>query len=540
MTNKIVLITILINLSFFMFGQEKQSVKQSQWDTEIATARQLWDNGQKDSSFSRLLELVAREKELPKEIKWRVNDILANKLSMVGELHSSLEYEKKAFKTNPKRATNPNAGRAKLALAFKHVHQYDSAIHYTNLAMLHRSKGTTREDSLYFLFRNNDIGYYYYLKGDLDRAMDYYKVVVTDLNLKKFPGTYGLAIGNMAQIHFEKGDFHTALKFAKKELDLTKTYARKSYLITLILAARCNYQLNQLQEAEAYLETFFLTIKSNTETEQIKNAYELKAKIETKRNNFQEAYKAIYQSLMLSDSIEKQQLSDEQAALSFSNYRLESIQQKLELSKKEAALAKANEANRTAQVRFYLSLSIFGLLALSSLFFFYRLSRKRKEKLKELEHELLQSELENKRKDLTQFGLQLSNKQEFIHKMNGHLEEILKKPANEAHKNIQSLIHEFNHRSILDENLAVLRTDIEKVNNSFFEKLGNEFPELTRTEKEICGLLILNFSTKEIAQIRNVTSNAVKKKRQIIRKKLPISSDEDLTEFLLTRSKSIG
>ena len=151
---------------------------------------------------------------------------------------------------------------------------------------------------------------------------------------------------------------------------------------------------------------------------------------------------------------------------------------------------------------------------------------------------MLQSELENKRKDLTQFGLQLSIKQEFINEMNEHLNEIFKQPAAAAHKNIQSLIHEVNHRAVSDENLAALRTDIEKVNNSFFEKLGNEFPELTRTEKEICGLLILNFSTKEIANLRNVTTNAVKKKRQIIRKKLPISSKENLTDFLLKYSKS--
>ena len=265
----------------------------------------------------------------------------------------------------------------------------------------------------------------------------------------------------------------------------------------------------------------------------VKKAYELKAKIQHKLNKPQEAYKTLVLSHEFLENLEKKKEENEQAISSFSNYRLESIRQKLELSKKEAALAKANELKKAAQVRFYLSLLIFGFILLSLGFYFYRLNQKRKANFKRLENELLKSELKNKRKDLTQLGIDLSNKRSFFNETNESLKEILKKPASESQKNIQSLIHEFNHRASLDENLAALRTDIEKINNSFFEKLSNEFPALTRTEKEICGLLILNFSSKEIANIRNVTPNAVKKKRQIIRKKLPITSEEDLTEFLV-------
>jgi len=174
-----------------------------------------------------------------------------------------------------------------------------------------------------------------------------------------------------------------------------------------------------------------------------------------------------------------------------------------------------------------------SLIIMISGFYLYRFFMKRREEIKDMQHKLLQAELKNKRKDLTQLGLHLSSKSEFINEMNDYLTDILKKPTLETQENIQSLIHSINLRSTLDENLTSLRTDLEKVNNSFFEKLGNKFPDLTRTEKEICGLLILNFSSKEIANIRNVTPNAVKKKRQIIRKKLPISSKEDLTDFLL-------
>ena len=67
----------------------------------------------------------------------------------------------------------------------------------------------------------------------------------------------------------------------------------------------------------------------------------------------------------------------------------------------------------------------------------------------------------------------------------------------------------------------------------FFETLGNTYPLLTKHEKEICGLLVLNFSSKDIAQLRHVNPNAIKKARQSIRKKLPIEPHQDLLEFLL-------
>jgi len=268
----------------------------------------------------------------------------------------------------------------------------------------------------------------------------------------------------------------------------------------------------------------------------IKSAYELKAKIEFKQNRPKKAYQTLVLLTHFEDSLKAAQKKDEQSFSSFTNYRLQSIQQKLELTKKETAIAEANAAKKTVQIRIYVVSLILALLLTIVGLYLYRLFLKRKEKFKQIEYELLQLELDNKRKDVIQLGIELSNKREFVNEMNEHLAEILKKPSKESNQNIRALLRDLNHRASMEGNLVALRTDIVKVNNSFFETLGAKYPELTRTEKEICGLLILNFSTKNIAYIRNVTINAVKKKRQIIRKKLPISSEENLVEFLIKHS----
>ena len=99
-------------------------------------------------------------------------------------------------------------------------------------------------------------------------------------------------------------------------------------------------------------------------------------------------------------------------------------------------------------------------------------------------------------------------------------------------ENITQLIREFNSYKSADKNTEVLQADIDKVNLSFFNKLGDKFPLLTENEKELCGLFLLKLSSKDIANIRHVTPNAIKKVRQRIRKKLPIQEDEKITSFL--------
>jgi len=305
MTHKIVtlLIMTLICSANFILAQEKNSIESTQWDAEIDIAEQLWKAGQKDSTFTILLTLEAKEKELPEEIKWKIYRNLAWKLREVGELHSALEYKKKAIEIHPKRDIILYIESERLAKYYNNVNERDSAIQYTKLALSRYSLGTTRKDTARSILMNNNIGYYYYLEGILDSAMVYYGKVATDFNEQRFPANYGIAIGNIAQIYFDRGDYQMALKFGKKELALSEIYAPESYLITLLLVARCSYQLNQLPEAENYIQTFFLEKKKNRNTDKtmeknvddglVKKAYELKAKIQHKLNKPQEAYKTL-------------------------------------------------------------------------------------------------------------------------------------------------------------------------------------------------------------------------------------------------------
>lgn len=72
-----------------------------------------------------------------------------------------------------------------------------------------------------------------------------------------------------------------------------------------------------------------------------------------------------------------------------------------------------------------------------------------------------------------------------------------------------------------------------EVFTTFNQRLLNINPQLTHSDLEYCALIKLKFDTKEIAKYRNVTINSVVSKKYRIRKKLNISTSENIYTWML-------
>ncbi|WP_213279055.1 helix-turn-helix transcriptional regulator [Chryseobacterium indologenes] len=68
---------------------------------------------------------------------------------------------------------------------------------------------------------------------------------------------------------------------------------------------------------------------------------------------------------------------------------------------------------------------------------------------------------------------------------------------------------------------------------TFNQRLLNINPQLTHSDLEYCALIKLKFDTKEIARHKNLTINSVVSKKYRIRKKLNISTDENMYTWML-------
>jgi DNA-binding CsgD family transcriptional regulator len=72
----------------------------------------------------------------------------------------------------------------------------------------------------------------------------------------------------------------------------------------------------------------------------------------------------------------------------------------------------------------------------------------------------------------------------------------------------------------------------------FFKRLKDKYPNLTPNDLRLSSYLRMNFTTKEIAKLLNISARAVEISRYRLRRKLSLGHDENLTEYLIKESES--
>ena len=207
-------------------------------------------------------------------------------------------------------------------------------------------------------------------------------------------------------------------------------------------------------------------------------------------------------------------------------------QQNAELELKQLTQAQLQSELEKRNILLYSGLIIMLLLAGGSGYFFYINKKTLKAKLTLKENELLKIENERKARELTTTALKLtqsSERKQFV--------------ANELNEVAKSLDGEYKAQVIQIANKMARQDDLSRwkefellfndVHNNFYQKLKSEFPELTPHELKICGLLRLNLTSKDIADITARTPRTINNTRSSIRTKLGLDSNNNLIDFLM-------
>lgn len=197
----------------------------------------------------------------------------------------------------------------------------------------------------------------------------------------------------------------------------------------------------------------------------------------------------------------------------------------------------------------YLFLLLLGLIGGGLGIFMYkkRITDLKKEKeLQGIQQHLMESELKNKQleqqrleeqlayqyKDLTNLTLDITRKNEFSNQLLAQIEDLKKYVPTSGKKQLNNIkLFATNHLQINKE-LEVFQKNIDTVNQNFYRKLLERFPILTPKDTELCGLIKLNRTNKEIATIKNISVSSAKMGRYRLRKKLGLESSENIVHFL--------
>jgi tetratricopeptide (TPR) repeat protein/DNA-binding NarL/FixJ family response regulator len=153
-------------------------------------------------------------------------------------------------------------------------------------------------------------------------------------------------------------------------------------------------------------------------------------------------------------------------------------------------------------------------------------------KARDLEQKQLMEDLKVQSAHLTNLALIIAQKNEFINQLKEQIKSLSYAKDDEKEKCAAALLHRLNQQHRLNADLDRFRKEVESAHQTFFKRLEEVCPSLTAHEKDLAGLLRIGLSSKDIASLNNVSVKAVEMSRYRLRKKLNLSSDESLVNFL--------
>jgi len=156
----------------------------------------------------------------------------------------------------------------------------------------------------------------------------------------------------------------------------------------------------------------------------------------------------------------------------------------------------------------------------------------------ELETELIKNQNEQAQKEifaskqaLAKLTLRILQNNELNSRLFDELNEIRTNCNEKGNKAVSRIISNFKADA---QNINWQEFDLlfEQVHRNFYNNLNNHFSDLTQNERKLCVFYKLNMNSKEICSMTLQTENALKKARTRLRKKLNLSPEESLHQFL--------
>ncbi|MDO6801427.1 tetratricopeptide repeat protein [Wenyingzhuangia sp. 1_MG-2023] len=176
-----------------------------------------------------------------------------------------------------------------------------------------------------------------------------------------------------------------------------------------------------------------------------------------------------------------------------------------------------------------LFLLIFGFAFIRNLRSKHKNEKKIIKERQELELKRKNEILELKNKELTASALQLIEKEEFLNSLKNKLS---KQKDNIDVKVISRMVN--NIQGNPNSNWKEFEARFTNINQSFYTNLKAQFPKLSQTDQKICALIKLNFSSKEMSSLLGISAESVHTSRYRLRKKLGLTRDQNLTDFINT------
>ncbi len=505
----------------------------------------------KEAAFQ-LLRFEPYLDDFPKT-KCGIYRILSSELSGSGAFILSAEYQKLALNImesqEPDRVFDAILGG--IAWDYHHAGLADSALLYIRRSIVDLASTTASAlNSAGMLYQELalDSAWYFYELA-IDKLLSPKEMFLTNIQDNMAAYKYEQSLYQEAlQLHQANLDFLNQNDFYHKQSSIEKVLFRKTK--ALFGLVECQLALNQVKAAGQNLHIIQRNFEQLTHTQfkarLIKPYYQLQIAYNDRVQNHQRKAQFLASSL----KYEQAKILEEDEANKYAFQVL--FDRKRTTFEKELELQRSIAHEKEQKLQFqrwqlYGLFFVLGPMLIMGLLLYRRQLKAKKQELEiqrvnsqlreaeaekiELEKRQISESLRQTEKDLLDMSTYLSDNQTWTNAFIAQLEN-LAACKNTNPDDLKTLVKDIKTRLQVNERMNLVYENIDKVNHSFYHMLDQKFPALTEVEKEICGLIRLKLSNKDIAIYRNVSPQAVKMNRYRLRKKFELSPDINLYRFL--------
>jgi DNA-binding CsgD family transcriptional regulator len=155
-----------------------------------------------------------------------------------------------------------------------------------------------------------------------------------------------------------------------------------------------------------------------------------------------------------------------------------------------------------------------------------------------LRNEKLERDVDFKNTELATNAMHLVQKSELLNKIKTELNHLAKTINNpDTALEIKKMIKVLGEDEKMDEDWEHFSQHFDKVHSDFGLVLKETHPDLSANDLKLCTYLRMNLSSKEIAQLLNITTRGVEISRYRLRKKLGIAKEINLFDYLINLKK---
>jgi tetratricopeptide (TPR) repeat protein len=362
-----------------------------------------------------------------------------------------------------------------------------------------------------------------------------------------------VVLNNLGALYLQSGHMKTAYQYLNQALELNSDQRYKSSYASTLLSLG-NYYLKKQQYDKALdygLQTLERTKRSGYRSS-YEDVYLMLSEAYQGMGNNKEAlryyklHKAIHDSIFNADS--RKQYNNLQA-------RLETAQKekRIEVLKKEKEKQALQNKILKNKQRTYVATIFVIVLIFVIVVFMVMMKRKKdrqiqqqKEILLRKEKQLADAELEKskikekelqqsvlyKTKQLSTHALHMMQRNSMLQDIQQSIKELSKKADIDAQPGFKRINLMIAQSLRSQKDWDVFKLYFAEVNRTFYRRLNEINPNLTTNDQRLCALVKLNMTSKEMASVLNVAPNSIKSSRYRLKKKLGLSADADMEEFI--------